>query len=88
MAVKKGPGSVLGQIRRLKRCRIVIHPDCRGTLAEIGAWSWQEDPLTGEYMDEAAVGPDDAMAALRYATEHLRQRERGPRSLPGSALGF
>ena len=59
-----------------------------GTLEEIGEWRWMRDPVTGEYLDEAEAGHDDAMAALRYATEHLRQREEGPRSLPGSALGF
>lgn len=88
LAVKKGPGSVLSQIQRLSRESIVIHPSCRGTLEEIGAWSWLRDPLTGEFLDEPAPGRDDAMAALRYATEHLRLREMGPRSLPKAALGL
>ena len=72
MPVKKGPGSVKAQIDFLKRRRIYIHPSCTNTLKEIQSWKWKRDPKTGVYMDEPVEIFDDAMAALRYAAEPIR----------------
>lgn len=66
--VKKGAGSVAGQIDWLKQRTIYIHPDCINTIAEISQWRWQKDK-DGNYIDVPVPFFDDAMAALRYAVE-------------------
>lgn len=70
--VKKGPGSVKAQIDFLKRRRIFIHPSCVNTLKEIQAWKWKKEKRTGLILDEPVEIFDDAMAALRYAAEPIR----------------
>ena len=46
------------------------------------------DEATGEALDAPSPIHDDAMAALRYATEPLRRAERRIRTLPKNALGI
>ncbi len=82
IGVKKEPGSVRGQIEYLKGREIVIDASCENVLAEIRAWKW----LEGSDEEIPAPGNDDAMAALRYATEPLRRG--GVRTLSKRALGI
>lgn len=77
-AVVKNPGSVKAQIDILKKMKIHIHPSCTNTIREIQQWKWKKDKKTNLYIDEPVNFNDDAMAALRYAIEPLRQ-ERNPR---------
>lgn len=76
--VVKNPGSVNAQIDILKKMKIHIHPSCTNTIREIQQWKWKKDKKTNIYIDEPVSFEDDAMAALRYAIEPLRQ-ERNPR---------
>lgn len=76
-AVIKNPGSVKAQIDILKKMKIHIHPSCTNTIREIQQWKWKKDKQTNLYIDEPVPFNDDAMAALRYAIEPLRQ-ERNP----------
>ena len=88
MAVVKDPGSVASQIDYLKQHEILIDPRCKNVIDEISAWQWMRDETTGEALDEPTPFHDDAMAALRYATEPLRRAERRIRTLPKNALGI
>lgn len=72
-AVVKNPGSVNAQIDILKKMKIHIHPSCTNTIREIQQWKWKKDKKTNVYIDEPVNFNDDAMAALRYAIEPLRQ---------------
>ncbi len=72
-AVVKNPGSVNAQIDILKKMKIHIHPSCTNTIREIQQWKWKKDKKTNIYIDEPVAFNDDAMAALRYAIEPLRQ---------------
>ncbi len=81
VGVKKEPGSVRGQIEYLKSSGIVIDARCENMLSEIRDWKW----LEGSEEEIPAPGHDDAMAALRYATEPLRRSRM--RTLPKRALG-
>ena len=72
MGVKKGPNSVSAQIDWLKNHDIVIDPSCGNVIREAGEWRWERDTVSGEYIDVPVCVNDDAMAALRYATEPLR----------------
>ena len=76
-AVVKNPGSVNAQIDILKKMKINIHPSCINTIREIQQWKWKRDKKTNLYIDEPVNFNDDAMAALRYAIEPIRQ-ERNP----------
>src|SRR5690606_5080703 len=71
--VVKNPGSVNAQIDILKKMKIHIHPSCVNTIREIQQWKWKKDKKTNIYIDEPVNFNDDAMAALRYAIEPLRQ---------------
>lgn len=71
--VKKGAGSVKAQIDFLKKTRIHIHPDCYNTIKEIKQWKYELDRKTNKYTDKPVEVFDDAMAALRYAIETIRQ---------------
>lgn len=70
--VKKGAGSVKAQIDFLKRTRIFIHPDCLNTIKEIKQWKYELDRKTNKYIDKPVEVFDDAMAALRYSVESIR----------------
>lgn len=68
---KKGPDSVRAGIEWLRRHKINIHPSCINTINEIQGWKYKED-RDGNVLDEPVPFKDDAMAALRYAIEPLR----------------
>lgn len=74
-AVNKGGtnGSVKAQIDILKKLTIHIHPRCKNTIKEIQAWKWKKDNTSGLYLDDPVEVFDDAMAALRYSVEDVRQ---------------
>lgn len=69
--VKKGKGSVKTQIDYLKQAKLHIHPSCVNTIKEIQQWKWQKDEKTNTYLDVPVSYMDDAMAALRYAAQHM-----------------
>ena len=75
--VKKKPGSVKAQIDWLKQRKIHIHPQCTNTIKEIQQWKWKKDEKLNQYIDEPVDVFDDAMAALRYATESQRRSAVG-----------
>ena len=69
---KKGPDSVKAGIDFLRRHRIHVDSSrCPNTIAEIQTWKYKEDK-DGNVLEEPVPFKDDAMAALRYATESLR----------------
>lgn len=84
--VKKGPNSVSAQIDWLKNHGLVIDPSCVNVIREIGGWRWQRNGTDGEFSDTPVCVNDDAMAALRYATEPLRRRTC--RSVGKAAFGL
>ena len=85
LPVKKGGGSVREQIEFLRGTEIVIDGSCENTLDEIGSWSYLKDE-NGEETDDPVPVHDDAMAALRYATEPLRKGMR--KSVSKGELGL
>ena len=86
--VKKEPGSILGQIEYLKQREIVIDASAENVISEIREWRWQVDGESGEVLDVPAPGRDDAMAALRYATEPLRHPRGQKRTISKRMLGI
>lgn len=86
--VKKEQGSVHAQIDYLKGMKIHIHPKCANTIKEIQAWKWKKDRQSGLYLDEPVEFMDDAMAALRYSIEDMRNQRRSTKvlSFTGGAI--
>lgn len=67
--VKKFAGSVGVQIDRLKKYdKIYINTTCTNTLKEAKQYMWKQNKQ-GQFTDEPVTVFDDAMAALRYATD-------------------
>lgn len=72
--VKKGAGSVASQIDFLKSHPLKIDSSCTNLLRELASFRWLRDPVSGRFTDVSAPSADDAIAALRYSTEHFRVR--------------
>lgn len=86
VGVVKDKGCIKGQIDYLKQRLIVIDPSCVSTYKEIQQWRWKKDKQ-GNILDEPLEVEDDAMAALRYATEPYRRCHR-LRTLPKALFGL
>ncbi len=87
VAVVKEPGSVAAQIDFLKQHELIVNETCPHVIGELQEWHWMTDGTSGEATDVPCPVHDDAMAALRYATEPLRHSRR-LRTLPKDALGI
>lgn len=72
--VKKSAGSVASQIDFLKSYPLNIDSSCTNLLCELASFRWLRDPVSGRFTDVSAPSADDAIAALRYSTEHFRVR--------------
>ena len=70
----KGTGSVKDGIDWLKRHKIHISKKCPNLLAEMQQYSYKKDK-DGNVLDEPIEFKDDAIAALRYAIEPLRNQK-------------
>jgi phage terminase large subunit len=74
LAAVKGPNSLKDGIDWLRSMMIHIHKSkCPHLAAEIGSYQYRVDKRTGERLDEFVEFNDDCIAALRYATEGMRE---------------
>ncbi len=74
----KGRDSIINGISRLQEYRIVIHPSCGHTAAEISSYRWDTDK-TGSVLNVPVDTDNHLMDALRYAMEdvvHFRPGEQ------------
>ncbi len=72
----KGAGSLLHGIARLQEYRMVVHPRCKATVAELSAYAWEKTAVG--IVNRPRGGEDHLMDALRYAMEditHFRPAE-------------
>ena len=65
----KGPDSVTAGIARLQEYRLIVHPRCVHTAAELGAYCWQSGAREGVFINRPADRDNHLMDALRYAME-------------------
>ena len=70
-AADKGRDSVTAGIARLQEYRMVVHPRCVHTAAELAAYTWQESGREGEYDNRPCDRDNHLMDALRYAMEDV-----------------
>ncbi len=83
----KGPGSLLHGIARLQEYRMVVHPSCVHTAAELAAYAWDRD--AAGVVNRPRGGDDHLMDALRYAMEdaaHFRPAPPRPERLTEGRL--
>jgi phage terminase large subunit len=88
LPVVKEAGSVAAQIDTLKQNGLVVDCRCENVLEELRSWRWMKNEQTGEILDEPIPLHDDAMAALRYATEPIRRGVKKRCSIAKSSLGL
>lgn len=72
----KGAGSLLHGIARLQEYRLVVHPRCPQTAAELSAYAWDRDE--GGCINRPRGGDDHLMDALRYAMEDVTHFRPAP----------
>ena len=77
---KKGADSVNAGIARLQERRIVVHPRCIHTAAELAAYAWepQAGGGAGAFSNRPRDSDNHLMDALRYAIEDLPRRVGAP----------
>lgn len=71
---KKGKGSILAGIDKLKEYQIIVNPACENTLIELQNYSWKKDKSTGEYINEPIDSYNHLMDSLRYSLQCRTQR--------------
>ena len=70
-AANKGRDSILSGISRLQEYRLVVHPRCVHTAAELRGYVWQTDGRDGVYRNLPCDKDNHLMDALRYAMEDV-----------------
>ena len=77
----KGKDSVLAGIARLQEYRLVVHPRCVHTAAELSSYTWQEDGREGVYRNHPCDRDNHLMDALRYAMEDMPRPPNQPQKI-------
>ena len=70
-AANKGRDSILSGIARLQEYRLVVHPRCVHTAAELRGYVWQADGRDVVYRNLPCDKDNHLMDALRYAMEDV-----------------
>lgn len=87
VAADKGRGSVNAGIARLQEYRILVHPRCVHSAAELGSYCWQSGGRDGVFCNQPVDSDNHLMDALRYAMDDLprpaEKTERPRRYAPG-----
>ncbi len=68
-AAGKGADSVNAGIARLQEYRLLVHPRCVHTAAELAAYTWQPGVRDGDFLNRPRDRDNHLMDALRYAME-------------------
>jgi len=58
--------------------KVVIHPRCKGTIAEFTAYSYKQDRLTGDILPAVQDKDNHYIDALRYALAPMIKHKSKP----------
>ena len=86
---EKGRDSITHGIDTLRQYRMVVHPSCTNTVAELSTYHWEQDK-TGNGKNRPADMDNHLMDALRYAMGDIkgfRPRDGGTRRRRGGGFG-
>lgn len=87
VAAGKGRDSVNAGIARLQEYRLLVHPRCVHTAAELGAYCWQAGGREGEFLNQPRDRDNHLMDALRYAMEDMPRAAPRMKARPGGLPG-
>lgn len=73
---KKGKGSILAGIQKLKAYKIIINPELEEVIEEFSNYSWKKDKSTGEYINEPIDEWNHYIDALRYSLQCSKKKLR------------
>ncbi len=65
----KGKDSVLHGIQKLQNYQIIIHPNCKGVIAEFENYTFEKDKTTGLYTNKPIDDYNHYIDALRYSLQ-------------------
>lgn len=91
-ASKKGRDSVMHGIARLLEYKMIVHPRCLNTIAELSSYCWQVDKA-GNSINVPVDRDNHLMDALRYAMEDVpvppasNEKPRPPRRSQTAVTG-
>ena len=72
---KKGKGSILGGIQKLKAYKIIISPELDEVIEEFQNYSWKKN-REGEYINEPIDSFNHYIDALRYSLQCSKKKLR------------
>lgn len=81
----KGADSVRCGIGAIQGYRLIVHPSCKNTVAELSSYTWQKDK-DGRGINVPEDRNNHLMDALRYAFYDLTHGGEGERTTYGKAL--
>ncbi len=70
-ACKKGPDSIRAGIAQIQEYDIIVHPDCKNTIAELSSYCWQKNKREQTQNKPIDIN-NHLMDALRYAFEDIK----------------
>lgn len=70
LPARKGKDSILNGIAKLQEYRMVVHPDCVHTAAELSSYIWKKD-VSEECRNRPEDDNNHLMDAMRYAMEDI-----------------
>ncbi len=71
----KGAGSIEDGVEFLKSFDVIVHPRCTHVIAELGAYKYKTDPLTGNVLSVLADKDNNCVDAIRYSLEGARRAD-------------
>lgn len=75
-AAKKGKGSIIAGIQKLKAYKIIVSPELTQVIEEFSNYSWKKDKSTGEYVNEPIDEWNHYIDALRYSLQCSKKKLR------------
>lgn len=68
---QKGRDSILNGIATIQEYKIIVHPNCKNTIAELSAYRWDTDKL-GRRLNCPKDSDNHLCDALRYAFDEMK----------------
>lgn len=72
----KTPNSIMAGINFIKGFDIVVHPECKHFIEEIGNYSYLYNENNDNFLDKPTQGGDHTLDCLRYASDPQRLKKR------------
>ncbi|MDD2362798.1 MAG: PBSX family phage terminase large subunit [Oscillospiraceae bacterium] len=70
ISARKGRDSVLNGIAKLQEYRMIVHPSCSNTIAELSSYRWEKSAV-GQAQNRPEDDNNHLMDAMRYAMEDI-----------------